>query len=166
VARAQQDNRLRRVGVLMNLSEDDSAGQRFVAAFRQTLKELDWLDGRNVGIDVRWGAGNRDRYRQLAAELVSRASEVIVAATTDPVVSVQGASTAVPIVFVVVIDPVGSGLVRSMARPGGNATGFTVFEYAIGAKWLELLKEIAPRVTRAAVLRDPAIASGHLQVLV
>jgi ABC-type uncharacterized transport system substrate-binding protein len=159
-AHAQQSGQVRRVGVLMNLSEDDSAGQRFVAAFRQTLKELGWLDGRNVGIDVRWGAGNRDRYRQLAAELVSSAPEVIVAATTDPVVSVQGASTAVPIVFVVVVDPVGSGLVRSMARPGGNATGFTVFEYAIGAKWLELLKEIAPRVTRAAVLRDPAIAAG------
>jgi putative tryptophan/tyrosine transport system substrate-binding protein len=160
MARAQQDNRLRRVGVLMNLSEDDSTGQRFVAAFRQTLQELGWVDGRNVGIDVRWGAGNRDRYRQLAAELVSPASEVIVAATTDPVVSVQRASTAVPIVFIAVIDPVESGLVRSMARPGGNATGFTVFEYAIGAKWLELLKEIAPGVTRAAVLRDANTASG------
>jgi putative ABC transport system substrate-binding protein len=160
MARAQQDNRMRRVGVLVNLSEDDSVGLSFVAAFRQGLQELGWLDGRNVGIDVRWGAGERERYHQNAAELVSLAPEVIFAATTDAVVSVQRASTAVPIVFVGVIDPVGSGLVGSMARPGGNATGFTVFEYAIGAKWLELLKEIAPSVTRAAVLRDANIASG------
>jgi putative tryptophan/tyrosine transport system substrate-binding protein len=160
MARAQQSNRIRRVGVLLNVSKDDLAAQRFVAAFRQALQELGWLDERNLGIDVRWGSGNRERYRQDAAELVSLAPEVIVAVTTDVVLSVQRASTAVPIVFVGVIDPVGSGLVRSMARPGGNATGFTVFEYAIGAKWLELLKEIAPGVTRAAVLRDANAASG------
>jgi putative tryptophan/tyrosine transport system substrate-binding protein len=160
MARAQQGDRIRRVGVLLNVSKDDLAAERFVAAFRQALQELGWKDGRDVGIDVRWGAGNRERYRQHAAELVSLASEVIVAVSTDVVLSVQRASTAVSIVFVGVIDPVGSGLVGSMARPGGNATGFTVFEYAIGAKWLELLKEIAPGVTRAAVLRDASAASG------
>jgi putative ABC transport system substrate-binding protein len=160
MARAQQSNRIRRVGVLLNVSKDDLAAQRFVAAFRQALQELGWQEGRDVGIDVRWGAGNRERYRQHAAELVSLASEVIVAVSTDVVLSVQRASSAVPIVFVGVIDPVGSGLVGSMARPGGSATGFTVFEYAIGAKWLELLKEIAPSVTRAAVLRDANAASG------
>jgi putative tryptophan/tyrosine transport system substrate-binding protein len=160
MARAQQSNRVRHVGVLLNVSKDDLTAQRFVAAFRQALQEMGWQDGRDVAIDVRWGAGNRERYRQHAVELVSLASEVIVAATTDVVLSVQRASSAMPIVFVGVIDPVGSGLVGSMARPGGNATGFTVFEYAIGAKWLELLKEIAPSVTRAAVLRDANAASG------
>src|SRR6059058_5607747 len=109
---------------------------------------------------MRWGAGDRERYRKYAAELVALAPDVVFAATSDAVVSVQRASPAVPIVFVGVIDPVGSGLVVSMARPGGNATGFTVFEYAIGAKWLELLKEIAPSVTRVAVLRDANVASG------
>ena len=159
-ARAQQRERVRRIGVLVNLSEDDSAGQRFAAAFRQALQELGWVDGRNARIDMRWGAGDRERYRKYAAELVALAPDVVFAATSDAVVSVQRASPAVPIVFVGVIDPVGSGLVVSMARPSGNATGFTVFEYAIGAKWLELLKEVAPRVTRAAVLRDANVASG------
>jgi ABC-type uncharacterized transport system substrate-binding protein len=121
MARAQQSNRIRRVGVLLNVSKDDLAAQSFVAAFRQALQELGWQEGRDVGIDVRWGAGNRERYRQHAAELVSLASEVIVAVSTDVVLSVQRASSAVPIVFVGVIDPVGSGLVGSMARPGGNA---------------------------------------------
>ena len=159
-ARAQQRERVRRIGVLVNLSEDDSAGQRFAAAFRQALQELGWVDGRNARIDMRWGAGDRERYRKYAAELVALAPDVVFAATSDAVVSVQRASPAAPIVFVGVIDPVGSGLVGSMARPSGNATGFTVFEYAIGAKWLELLKEVAPRVTRAAVLRDANVASG------
>ena len=109
---------------------------------------------------MRWGAGDRERYRKYAAELVGLAPDVVFAATSDAVVSVQRALPAVPIVFVGVIDPVGSGLVVSMARPSGNATGFTVFEYAIGAKWLELLKEVAPRVTRGAVLRDANVASG------
>src|SRR5262245_340729 len=118
------------------------------------------VDGRNARIDMRWGAGDRERYRKYAAELVALAPDVVFAATSDAVVSVQRASPTVPIVFVGVIDPVGSGLVVSMARPSGNATGFTVFEYAIGAKWLELLKEVAPRVTRAAVLRDANVASG------
>jgi putative tryptophan/tyrosine transport system substrate-binding protein len=158
-ARAQSE-RVRRIGVLVNLSENDSAGQRFVAAFRQALQELGWVDGRNARIEMRWGAGDRERYRKYAAELVALAPDVVFAATSDAVVSVQRALPAVPIVFVGVIDPVGSGLVVSMARPSGNATGFTVFEYAIGAKWLELLKEVAPRVTRGAGLRDANVASG------
>ena len=156
--RAQE--RIRHVGILVNLSEGDPAGSSFVAAFRQGLQELGWIDGRNLQIDMRWGAGNAERYRKYAAELAALAPDVIFAATTDAVVSVQQASSTVPIVFVGVIDPVGSGLITSMARPGGNATGFTIFEYAIAAKWLELLKEVAPRVTRAAVLRDANVASG------
>jgi putative tryptophan/tyrosine transport system substrate-binding protein len=160
VTRAQQTERIRRIGVLVNLTEGDSAGQKFVAGFQQALQELGWVDGRNTRIDMRWGAGNRERYRKYAAELAALAPDVIFAATTDAVVSAQQASPTVPIVFVGVIDPVGSGLITSMARPGGNATGFTIFEYAIAAKWLELLKEVAPRVTRAAVLRDANVASG------
>jgi ABC-type uncharacterized transport system substrate-binding protein len=159
-AYAQQPTQVRRIGVLVNLAEGDSAGQRFVAGFRQALQELGWVDGRNARIDMRWGAGGRESYRKYAAELAALAPDVIFAATTDAVVSVQQASPTVPIVFVSVIDPVGSGLITSMARPGGNATGFTIFEYAIAAKWLELLKEVAPHVTRAAVLRDANVASG------
>ena len=159
-ARAQQTERMRRIGVLVNLTEGDSAKQRFVAGFQQALQELGWVDGRNARIDMRWGAGDRERYRKYAAELAALAPDVIFAATTDAVVAVQQASPTVPIVFVGVIDPVGSGLITSMARPGGNATGFTIFEYAIAAKWLDFLKEIAPRVTRVAVLRDANVASG------
>jgi putative ABC transport system substrate-binding protein len=159
--RAQQPGeRVRRIGVLMNLSESDSRGRRRVAAFRQGLQELGWVEGRNVRIDARWGAGDPDRYRRYAAELVALSPGAIVAVSTPAVVALKQASHTVPIVFVGVIDPVGSGLSASLKRPGGNATGFTIFEYAISAKWLELLKEIAPRVTRAAVLRDATLASG------
>ena len=157
-ARAQE--RVRRIGVLVNLSEADPAGQQFIAGFRQALQESGWVDSRNARIDMRWGAGHRERYRKYAIELAALAPDVVFAATTDAVVAVQEASRTVPIVFVGVIDPVGSGLIASMARPGGNATGFTIFEYAIAAKWLELLKEIAPSVKRAAVLRDANVASG------
>jgi putative ABC transport system substrate-binding protein len=157
---ARTQERVRRIGVLVNLKQGDSAGSSFVTGFRQSLQELGWMDGRNVRIDMRWGAGDRQRYRKYASELAALAPDVIFAATTDAVVSVQHASPTVPMVFVGVIDPVGSGLIKSMARPGGNATGFTIFEYAIAAKWLELLKEVAPRVTRAAVLRDANVASG------
>jgi putative ABC transport system substrate-binding protein len=159
-ARAQQSERMRRIGVLMNVSENDSTAQGFVAAFRQGLQGLGWADGRNVQIDTRWGAGDTDRTHQYAAELLGLAPDVILAAATSSVAALQRATRIVPIVFVGVIDPVGSGLVKSLPRPGGNATGFTVFEYAIAAKWLELLKEIAPDVTRAAVLRDPTIHGG------
>ncbi len=157
-ARAQE--RVRRIGVLVNLTEGDAVGARFVTAFRQGLQELGWVDGRNARIDMRWAGGDRERYRKYAAELVALAPNVVFAATSDAVTSVQRASGSVPIVFVGVIDPVGSGLIVSMARPGGNATGFSTFEYAIAAKWFELIKELAPHVKRAAVLRDANIASG------
>jgi putative ABC transport system substrate-binding protein len=160
VAKAQQSERTRRVGVLVNLSENDPDGQDVVAAFVRELQRLGWSGGHNVRIDTRWGAGDRERYRSLAAELVGLVPDVILAATSDVVAALQRASQATPIVFVGIIDPIGSGLVASMARPGGNATGFTVFEYAIAAKWLELLKEIAPSLTRVAVLRDANVASG------
>jgi len=159
-ARAQQPERMRRIGVLMNVSESDSAGQRFVAAFRRGLDELGWVDGRNARIDIRWTTGDPNQYRRYAAELVTLTPDAVLAATTPVVVALKQASPTVPIVFVGVVDPVGSGLVASLARPGGNATGFSLFEYAISAKWLQLLKEIAPGVTRAAVLRDATIAAG------
>ena len=159
-AHAQQGERVRRIGVLLNMSESDAAASTFVLAFRQGLQEAGWTDGHNVRIDMRWGAGDRERYRTYATDLVTLVPDAILAATTDVVTSLQRASRDVPIVFVGIIDPVGSGLIASMARPGGNATGFTVFEYAIAAKWLELLKEIAPGVRRVAVLRDANVASG------
>jgi putative tryptophan/tyrosine transport system substrate-binding protein len=157
-ARAQERERMSRVGVLVNLSEDDP--DRLVGGFVKELELLGWSGGRNVRIDVRWGAGDRERYRSLAAELVGLMPDVVLAATSDVVAALQRASQGTPIIFVGVIDPIGSGLVASMARPGGSATGFTVFEYAIAAKWMELLKEIAPSVTRVAVLRDANVASG------
>jgi putative ABC transport system substrate-binding protein len=159
-ARAQQPERVRRIGVLMNLAADDPESQTRNAAFLQGMQQLGWTDGRNVRIDYRWAAGDADRFRTYAAELVALAPDVILASTSPAVAALQQATRSVPIVFVIVIDPVGAGFVASLARPGGNATGFTLFEYGIGAKWLEMLKEIAPGVTRAAVLRDPAIAAG------
>jgi putative tryptophan/tyrosine transport system substrate-binding protein len=159
-ARAQQSERMRRIGVLMNLAADDREGRARLAAFQQELQQLGWIDGRNARIDIRWGAGDAERYRTYAAELVALAPDVILAATTAAVLALKRTTPIAPIVFVGVIDPVGSGLVASLARPGGNATGFTLFEYAIAAKWLELVKEIAPGVTRVAVLRDPTIAAG------
>jgi putative ABC transport system substrate-binding protein len=159
-ARAQQPERMRRIGVLMNLSADDREGQARLAAFQQGLQQLGWSDGRNAHFDIRWGAGDGERFRTYAAELVALEPDVILANASPAVTPLQQATRTVPIVFVAVIDPVGSGLVASLARPGGNITGFIVFEYALAAKWLEFLKEIAPLVTRAAVLRDPTIAAG------
>jgi putative tryptophan/tyrosine transport system substrate-binding protein len=157
-ARAQQE-RMRRVGVLTYWTADDAEGQARLAAFAQALKQLGWSEGRNLGIDTRWATAN-DIHRH-AAELVALAPDVLVAATgTATVAALRQATRTVPIVFVTVIDPVGAGFVATLARPGGNATGFTNYEYGMSGKWLELLKEIAPRVTRAAVLRDPAVASG------
>jgi putative tryptophan/tyrosine transport system substrate-binding protein len=166
-ARAQQSQRMRRVGVIMNLAADDPEGQIRMAAFRQGLSELGWVDGGNMRIDTRWGAGDVDRYRRYAAELVALAPDdpdVIVAVTSTVVAALQRETRSVPIVFVSVIDPVGAGLVTGLARPGGNTTGFTVFEYGLSPKLLALLKEIAPRVTRAAVFRDPTQAS-HIGML-
>jgi putative ABC transport system substrate-binding protein len=159
-ARAQQNERVRRIGVLMGQAADDQQGQARSTAFVQTLQSLGWVDGRNAQIDVRWGAGNSEEIRRHASELVALRPDVIIASGSATVGPLLQATSAVPIVFVVVPDPVGAGFVDSLARPGGNATGFTIFEYGIGAKWLELLKEISPRVKRVAVLRDAAIAAG------
>jgi putative ABC transport system substrate-binding protein len=159
-ARAEQPQRVRRIGVLMPLAADDSEAQTRVAAFAQGLQQLGWTIGRNVRIDTRWAAGDPERVRRYAAELVALEPDAILATGSTSVGPLLQATRAVPIVFVIVPDPVGAGFVDSLARPGGNATGFTSFEYGISAKWLELLKQIAPGVTRAAVLRDPAITGG------
>jgi putative tryptophan/tyrosine transport system substrate-binding protein len=160
-ARAQQPERVRRIGVLMASAADDSESQARIAAFLQGLQQLGWADGRNVRIDTRWATTDADDIRRHASELAALAPDVLVAATgTVTAAPLLQATRTVPIVFVQVIDPVGAGFVVSLARPGGNATGFTIYEYGMSGKWLELLKEIAPRMARAAVLRDPAIASG------
>jgi putative ABC transport system substrate-binding protein len=159
-ARAQRGERMRHIGVIMNLAADDPEALARVTAFVQGLQELGWTAGRKVRIDYRWGAGDADRIRRHAAELIALAPDVILASGTTPMGLLQRATGTVPIVFVNVPDPVGAGIVDSLARPGGNATGFTVYEYSISGKWLELLKEIAPGMTRAAVLRDPTSPSG------
>jgi putative ABC transport system substrate-binding protein len=165
-ARAQQPERMRRVGVLIPLAADDPESPARVTALAQGLQQLGWTDGRNLRIDYRWAAGDPDRHRISAAELVALAPDVILAGSSPAVTALQQLTRTVPIVFVSVVDPVGAGFVESLARPAGNTTGFTYFEYGMSAKWLELLKEIAPRVTRAAVLRDPTIASGAGQYAV
>jgi ABC-type uncharacterized transport system substrate-binding protein len=159
-ARAQQGERVRRIGVLMSLAADDKQGQARLAAFLQGLQELGWTDGRNVRIDVRWGTGDAGRNRRHALELVELAPDVILASGGSIVGPLLQATSSVPIVFTQTPDPVGAGFVESLARPGGNATGFSIFDYSLGGKWLELLKEVAPRVTRAAVIRDPATPQG------
>jgi putative ABC transport system substrate-binding protein len=159
-ARAQQRERMRRVGLLMNRVADDPQSRLHVAAFQQWLKELGWTNDANIRIEYRWGAGDADQYRKYAAELVAVASEVIVAIGGTSVEAAQQITRAVPIVFVQVTDPVSRGLVASLARPHGNTTGFLQFEFVICGKWLELLKQIAPRVTRVAVLRHPGQFSG------
>src|SRR5450759_2951284 len=159
-SRAQQPERMRRIGVLMSLAADDRQGQARLAAFVQRLRELGWTDGRNVRIDTRWAAGNANDARKYAAELVALAPDVILVSGGSHVGTVLQATRIVPIVFTLTPDPVGAGFVDSLARPGGNVTGFINYEYSISGKWLELLKEIAPRVTRAAVLRDPATPQG------
>jgi putative ABC transport system substrate-binding protein len=161
VALAQHADRMRRVGILLGSDVDDPEFRARIAAFLQGLAQLGWADGRNVRIDARWATTNPDAIRRHATELAALAPDVILAATgTATVAPLLQTTRIVPIVFTVVIDPVGAGFVASLARPGGNATGFTIFEYGMSGKWLELLKEIAPGVKRAAVLRDPAIASG------
>jgi putative ABC transport system substrate-binding protein len=159
-ARAQQGERMRRIGVLMPIATDDPEGQTRIAAFQQGLQQLGWTDGRNVRIETRWSRGNATITLKYVAELVALAPDVILATGSNTMGPLLQATRAVPIVFVTVPDPVGAGFVDSLARPGGNATGFTAFEYGLSGKWLELLKEIAPGVTRAAVIRDPAITAG------
>jgi ABC-type uncharacterized transport system substrate-binding protein len=156
---AQQRERMRPIGVLMG-TVDDVEGQRNLAAFLQVLQQLGWTDGGNVRIDIRWGAGSADNIRKYAAELAALGPDVIFVSGTASLGRLLQFSRTVPIVFANVADPVGAGFVDTLARPGGNATGFTQFEYSLSAKWLELLKQIAPAVRRAAVLRDPAITSG------
>ena len=161
VARAQQNERVRRIGVLVASPVDDAEWQARLAAFNEGLAQLGWIEGRNVRVDTRWATTNADDLRKQAAELVATTPDVLVAASgTTSIAPLVQATRTVPIVFAIVVDPVGAGFVASLARPGGNATGFTMFEYGMSGKWLELLKQIAPGVTRAAVLRDPAIASG------
>ena len=159
-ARAQQPERRRRIGVLMNVAANDPQGQVRVAAFQQVLQQLGWSEGRNARIDTRWGENDVEHERQYAAELVTLAPDVMLASGTQSVAALQRATRTLPIVFVGVADPVGAGLIDSLARPGGNTTGFMEFEYSFSGKWLELLREVAPRLTRAAVLRDAANPAG------
>ena len=159
-ARAQPSGRVRRIGVLFGGAADDPDAEARLAVFLQALQQLAWTEGGNVHIDTRWAAGNADDTRKYAAELIALAPDVILASGIAPVERLLQATRAVPIVFVIVPDPVGSGVVNSLSRPGGNATGFMMFEYSLSGKWLELLREIAPGVTRAAVLRDPDLTAG------
>jgi putative ABC transport system substrate-binding protein len=158
-ARAQQGERLRRIGVLLGFAADDLEGRTRLTAFMQALQQFGWTDGRNVRIDTRWGLNAGD-IRKLAAELVELAPDVILTSSSVVTAAMMQATRTIPIVFTIVIDPVGAGYVDNLARPGGNATGFTIYEYSMSGKWLELLKAIAPSLTRAMVLRDPAVASG------
>ena len=157
-ARAQQTERMRRIGVLMHSASDEPEAQLRVAAFLQGLQEAGWAVGRNVRIDTRWSVGDSARLRKDAAELVGDGPDVVLAGVGATVPSLLQATRTVPIVFAQGLDPVGAGFAESLARPGGNATGFTQFEYSLSGKWLELLKEVAPGVTRAAVLREPGPA--------
>src|SRR5262245_23055079 len=162
-ARAQPRERMRHIGVLMPFAEDNPVGQARLAAFLEGLRQLGWADGRNVRIDSRWGADNASLN---ARELVALAPDVVMAVSSGAVAPLREVTRTVPIVFAVVADPVGAGYVENLAQPGGNVTGFLGYEYTLSGKWLELLKEIAPRVTRAAVLRDSAVAAGPAQFAV
>src|SRR5262249_4562943 len=162
-ARAQQAERVRRIGVLMTQAEDDPEGQTRLLALAQGLQESGWTIGRNVRIDTRWGQGDAERYRRYAAELVAFAPDVILVNGPAALAQLQQATRSVPILFVNVVDPVGAGFVASVARPGGNATGFMLSGYSTSGKWLELLKEIAPRVTRAAIVWDPTLTATVAQ---
>ena len=163
-ARAQQGDRMRRIGVLLNLAADDADSPARVAAFAQRLQELGWIDGRNVRIDYRRSKGDPNLVRRFMAELVTAAPDVILVSSGSALAAVQKATSTVPVVFTSVTDPVSNGYVASLARPGANITGFTLLEYGTSGKWLELLKEIAPGATRAAVLHDPSITSGRGQL--
>jgi len=159
-ARAQQSNTVRRIAILMNYPADEPEGQARIKAFTQSLQKLGWSEGGNLRIDTRWAGTDSDLSRRYAAELVRSVPDVILAGGSANVASLQQVTRSVPIVFGNVVDPVGGGFVASLARPGGNTTGFISFEYSLAGKWVELLKEIAPNVMRAAVLRDPTLAAG------
>ena len=154
---AQQPEQTRRIVVLMSINADNAEARPRLAAFQKSLQQLGWTD---VRIDVRWGAGDKDRIRDLAAEIVSLAPDAILAAGSVPLEQLLRVTRILPIVFVHVVDPVGAGFVRTLAQPGGNVTGLMQFEYSVSGKWLELLKQVAPQVTQAAILRDPSISSG------
>jgi putative tryptophan/tyrosine transport system substrate-binding protein len=158
--RAHSQQSERRIGVLMSTRADEPEGQARLLAFRETLQQLGWTDGHNIRIDTRWSGSEADSYRKFAAELVALRPDAILASASASVAALQQVTRSVPIVFTNVIDPVGAGFVLSLSRPGGNTTGFSAFEYSLSGKWLELLKQIAPNVTRVAVLRDPALAAG------
>ena len=162
-ARAQQGEQMRRIGVLMAINANDAEAQARTAAFVAGLQQLGWTVGKNVRVDYRLAGIDADTLRKYAGELVALAPDVILAQSSPSIAALLQATRTVPIVFTLVADPVGAGYVDSLAHPGGNATGFTVFEYSIAAKWLELLKEIAPRVTRVAVFRELAVAAGPAQ---
>ena len=162
-ARAQQPERLRRIGVLMNRAADNPEGQDRLAAFQQGLQESGWGVGRNVRIDTRWSEDDADRSAKSAAELVALVPDIILASGTLAVTALQNISRTLPIVFAAVADPVGAGIVDSLAHPGGNATGFMNYEYSLGAKWLEFLKQIAPSVMRVAVVRNADHPAGVAQ---
>ena len=157
VARGQQGGRVRRIGVLMNLAAEDPVSIARAKAFAQGLQALGWVDGQNVQVDYRWGAGRADLFHRYAAELVALAPDVILTSGGAGVPQVLEATRTIPVVFVIAPDPVGNGYVASLSHPGGNATGFLAFEYNLAAKWVELLKEIAPNVTRLGVLRDASV---------
>jgi len=161
--RAQQPGQMRRIAVLMNVAASDPEGQPAVAAFQQALQQLGWSDGRDVRFDIRWGENDVDRDRKFAAELVALSPDVILASGTLSVTALQRVTHTLPIVFVRVSDPVGAGIVDTLARPSGNVTGFMNFEYSLSGKWLEVLKQIVPRLTHAAVLRDAANPAGTAQ---
>jgi len=165
--RAQQTDHMRRLGVLFSVAEADAEGQARAAALKLGLLEHGWVEGRNLEIDYRWGGGDPSRLRAYTAELMALNPDVIFAAPSAALAAVQRATRAIPIVFAQVSDPVGAGFVASLAHPGGNITGFALFEFAVGAKWVELLKQIAPSVSRAAVIYDPATpsATGFLPLI-
>jgi putative tryptophan/tyrosine transport system substrate-binding protein len=160
VARAQQSKSMRKVGMLVNYLPGDLEGQARIKAFVEAIRKLGWIEGENLQTEIRYGGDEADRYQRFAKELVETAPDVIVAGASPSVAALQGITHNVPVVFAGVIDPVGAGFVKSLARPGGNVTGFTVFDYSISGKWLELLKELAPTVKRVAVVRDPSLAAG------
>ena len=165
VARAQQPDRMRRIGVLMPFAETDLEASQLIAAFRSGLEKLGWLEGHNLHIDYRWAAGDAERMRIYAAEIVQLAPEVIFVSSPSVLAATVKATRTIPIVFVQVTDPVAGGFVANLANPGGNVTGFTSFENTMGGKWLALLKEIAPHLTRVAVLRNPTTYSASTYIL-
>jgi putative tryptophan/tyrosine transport system substrate-binding protein len=159
-ARAQQSRSMRKIGLLVNQFSGEAEGKARIKAFTDAMRQLGWIEGENLQTEIRYGGDEADRYRGYARELVEMAPDVIVAGASPSVAALQEITHSIPVVFAGVIDPVGAGFVKSLARPGGNTTGFTVFEYSVAGKWLELLKELAPGVKRVAVVRDPSVSSG------